>query len=399
MADWKKAVGWTAVVIGIILLVAIATAVVLLRNQGFHRWVLAKIVEQASESTGARVELENFDVHLKTLTADIYGLTIHGTEATGEKPLLEIRKATVGLKIISILDRKVNLSELVVEGPVVNLTVNKNGRSNLPTPPPSTGKSSTNVFDLAVGHVLVTDGAIYVRDQKLPVYANLFGLRTEISFSQLARKYSGTFEYTSGTIDYGAVKPLPHALEVRFDASPSELNLKPLVLRVGGSHVLVDASVRDYSSTPVANGRYDVLVHAQDFAGLSSARTSGDIQLAGTIDYRHVANQAMLKNAKLDGGIHSNGLVILTDQAVMKIEKLSGRYELADGNFKAAGFQIHLLNGTLKAEGAVRHLDTTPHSEFHLALSGVSLPALKSSLRSYSNSNQPVPVTGTINAQ
>ena len=397
MADWKKAVGWTAVVIGIVLLVAIAAVFVLVRSPGFHRWVLAKIVEQASQSTGARVELENFDLHLKTLTADIYGLTVHGTEATGEKPLLEIRKATVGLKIISILDRKVNLSELLVEDPVVHLTVNKDGRSNLPTPPASNGKSSTNVFDLAVGHVLVTDGAIYVRDQKLPVYANLFGLQTETSFSQLEKKYSGTFEYTSGTIDYGAVKPLPHALAARFDLSPSELNLKPLALRVGGSQVLLDATVRDYTSSPVAKGQYQVLVHTQDFVGLSSARTSGDIRLAGTINYRDVRNQPMLKNAKLDGGINSNGLAILTEQAMMKIENLSGRYELVDGNFKATGFRINLLNGTLKADGSVRHLDSTPQSEVHLALDGVSLQALKSSLRSYSN--QSVPVTGTIDAQ
>jgi translocation and assembly module TamB len=397
MADWKKGVGWTAIVIGAIVLVAIAATLVLLRNQGLHGWVLAKIVQQASEATGAGVELDNFDVHLKTLTADIYGLTIHGTEAAGEKPLLQIRKATVGLKIISILHRQVNLSELLVEDPVVNLTVNKDGHSNLPTPPPSNSKSSTNVFDLAVGHVLLTNGVIYMRDQKLPVYANLFGLRTEISFSQLEKRYSGTVEYTNGTIDYGALRPLPHALEAKFDASPSEFNLKPLVLRLGGSHVLLDATVRNYGSTPVANGRYDVLLHTQDFAGLASASTSGDIRLAGTMDYRDVANQPMLKNAKLDGDINSNGLAILTDQAVMKIQKLSGRYELADGNFKATGFAVNLLNGTLKADGTVRHLDTTPQSEFHVALAGVSLQALKSSLRSYSN--QSVPMTGTINAQ
>jgi translocation and assembly module TamB len=397
MADWKKVVGSTAVVIGALLLFAIAAAFLLVRSQGFHRWLLGKIIEQASQSTGARVELENFDLHLRTLSAEIYGLTVHGTEASGEKPLLEVRRATVGLKIISILDRKVNLSELLVEDPVVRLTVNKDGRSNLPTPPASNGKSSTNVFDLAVGHVLVTAGAIYVREEKLPVYANLFGLRTQISFSQLEKKYRGTLAYTSGTIDYGAVKPLPHALQASFDLSPSELNLQPLLLRVGGSQVLLEATVDDYSSTPVAKGRYEVLVHTQDFVGLLSARTSGDIRLAGTMDYHDVPNQPRLNNAKLEGGIDSNGLAIVTEQAVMKIAKLSGRYELVNGNFQAAGFRINLLNGMLKADGSVRHLDSTPQFEVHLALNGVSLPALKSSLRSYRN--QSVPVTGTVDAQ
>jgi translocation and assembly module TamB len=378
-------------------LIVIVTGFVLLRSQGFHRWVLAKIVQNASESTGARVELQNFDLHVKTLTADICGLTIHGTEAADQKPLLQIQKATVSLKVISILHREVNLSQLLVENPVVNLTVTKDGRSNLPTPPPSNKKSSTNVFDLAVGHVLLSNGEVYLRDRKLPAYANLYGLRTEISFSQLQKKYSGTMGYESGTIYYGALKPLPHALQAKFDATPSELNLKPLALKVGGSHVLVDARVRDYSNTPVANGRYDVLIHTQDFAGLSSASTAGDIALAGTMVYRDVANQPMLKNTKLNGNLNSNGLTVDTDQTVMKIQKLSGRYELADGNFKAEGFAFNLLNGTLKADGTIQHLDSTPQSRFHVALAGISLQAVKSSLRSYSN--QSIPVTGTINAQ
>ena len=36
--------------------------------------------------------------------------------------------------------------------------------------------------------------------------------------------------YDKGTIYYGALKPLPHALDAKFDATPSELNLNPFVL-------------------------------------------------------------------------------------------------------------------------------------------------------------------------
>jgi hypothetical protein len=225
---------------------------------------------------------------------------------------------------------------------------------------------------LAVGHVLLTNGAVYLRDQKLPVYANLYNLSTEVSFSQLQKKYSGSMGYDKGTIYYGALKPLPHTLEAKFDATPSELNLNPFVVTIGGSHVKLTAKVRDYGSTPVASGRYDVLLHTQDFAGLSTASTSGDITLAGTMDYRDLPDQPMLKNVKLNGSMNSNGLALETDQASVKLQKLSGRYELSNGNFKAEGFAFNLLNGTLKADGTIRNLESTPRSRFHLALSGVS---------------------------
>ena len=396
MANWKKALGWTAVIVAALVVLLLVAGVLVARSPAFHRYLLAKIIQQASESTGARVELQNFDVRLKTLTADIYGLVVHGTEAPGEKPLLEVKKATVGLKIISILDHRVNLSELLVESPAINLIVNREGRSNLPTPPPSNKKSSTNVFDLAVGHVLVSDGAINYEDRKLPLDANLYNLRTEISFSQLARKYSGRLGYQDGTIRYGKLKPLPHGLEAGFDATPSELNLKPLVVRLGGSRLLFEATVSDYDKSPVARGRYHLLLHTQDFAGLSTTATAGDLTLAGTMNYREEGNRPLLRNVSLDGSLASNGLSVASEQALLKIEKLSGHYQLENGNFKADGFAVHLLNGILKADGMVEHVDQNPRSRFHLELANISLGQLKASLRGYSRS--PVEVSGTLQA-
>src|SRR6185437_7932008 len=200
MAQWRKIVGWTVIGIGALILFIIVGGILLLKSGSFHRYLLAKIVEEASKTTGAKVELQNFDFHVLTLTADIYGLTTHGKEPAGERPLLTIEKAQATVRIVSLLHLKVNLSELVVNRPVVNLTVNKQGESNLPQPPTSNKKSNTNIFDLAVGHVLLTDGEIYARDRKVPVDANLFDLHTEIFFSQIGQKYSGTLSYKNGTI-------------------------------------------------------------------------------------------------------------------------------------------------------------------------------------------------------
>ncbi len=397
MADWRKTVGWTAAIIGAVLLVVIVGGVLLLNSSAFHRYLIATIQQNAGEATGARVELQDLTIHIKTLTADAYGLVIHGTEAPGEKPLLQVQHARVGVKIISIFHRKVNLSELIVENPIVSLVVNKEGRSNLPEPPqPQQKSSSTNVFDLAVGHVLLTNGQIYLKHRKIPVDANLTDLRTEISFSQLAKKYSGTLAYQNGVIHYEQLKPLPHRLEAKFEATPSELNLKPLLLTLGGSRFTLQATVRDYNNTPVANGRYDFVLHTQDFAGLSSANAAGDVALSGSLNYKDVPNQPVLRNVSLSGDLSCNGLAVSSPQAAVKIQKIAGRYQLANGNFKADAVALDLLNGRLTADGTMEHVDATPRSRFHLAVAGISLQGLKSSLRN--GSNQSVPVTGTIDA-
>jgi translocation and assembly module TamB len=397
MANWRKIVGWTAVVIGALLLLIVVAAVVILPNPAFQRYLVAKIEQSAQESAGARVEIQNLQIHVKTLSADVYGLVVHGTEPAGAKPLLEIPHAKIGLKIISILKHKVNLSELLVDRPAVNLIVDKEGHSNLPQPPPSQKKNgSTNVFDLAVGHVLLTDGVINAIDRQIPVNANLSGLRTEISFSQLQKKYSGTISYQSGLLQYEHLRPLPHSLQASFDATPSELNLRPLLLKLGGSRLQMDANVRDYGSAPVADGHYAVVLHTQDFAGLSSADASGDVALSGAMSYKDVPGQSALKNATLSGEIASNGLAVSSAQAAVKIQKIVGKYQLAGGNFKTDGVALDLLGGRLTANGAVDGVDSARRSRFHLQLVGISLQALKSSMRNLSK--QSVPVTGTLNA-
>jgi translocation and assembly module TamB len=397
MANWRKIVGWTAVVSGALVLLVVVAAVVILQNPAFQRYLIAKIEQSAQESAGAKVQIEGLHIHVKTLSADIYGLTVHGTEPAGAEPLLEIPHARIGLKIISVLRHKIDLSSLLIERPAVNLIVNKEGRSNLPQPPSSQNKNGgTNVFDLAIGHVLLTDGMINALDRQIPVNANLSGLRTEISFSQLQKQYSGTISYQSGLMQYEHLRPLPHSLQASFDVTPTELNLKPLLLKLGGSRLQIEAHVRDYSSSPIADGHYDVVLHTQDFAGLASANASGDVALSGAMSYKDVPGQSALKNAALSGEIVSHGLAVSAPQAAAKIHKIVGKYQLADGNFKTDGIALDLLNGRLIANGTVDGVDSTQRSRFHIQVADISLQALKSSMRSLSK--QSVPVTGTLNA-
>ena len=397
MRNWKKIVGWTAVAIGALVLVVVVGVLVLLKTPAFQHYLISKIEQKADAALGARVEIQNINFQLKNLTAVIYGLTVHGNEPADAKPLLQVDRITVGLKIVSILGGKVNLSELLIYKPAVNLMVNKAGETNLPHPPPSQGGSSVNVFNLAVGHVLLTDGQVEARDQKIPVNANLKDLRTEIRFSHPEQKYSGTLSYRNGEIQYQNMRPLAHNLRAKFDATPTELNLRPLQLQVGDSHFQLNATVDDYSSAPVASGNYEAVLATQDFAGLSSsASASGLVDLRGTLQYKDVPGQPLLRNVNVAGNIGSNGLRLASREAVVVVQSLAGKYQLANGNFTANGFVMDLLNGRVTANGTIEDVASTRDSRFQVQVAGISLQALRASLRSYSNES--LPVTGSLNA-
>jgi translocation and assembly module TamB len=197
---WKRIIAWTAGIILSLLIIAAVAGFFVSRSEGFHQYVLAKIVQQGNEATGGKVEIRNFAFRLSTLTAHLYGVTIHGTEAANEKPLLQVDKVTVGLTILSVLYQRVNLSELLIEHPVINLVVDKNGRNNIPEPnPPKNNGSQPSVFDLAVGHVLLSNGEIDYSDRKIAIDADVRDLRAETHFNSLTRSYAGSLAYHDGT--------------------------------------------------------------------------------------------------------------------------------------------------------------------------------------------------------
>src|SRR5437667_1320951 len=112
--NWKRILGWVAAVSLILVVVIAIGGYFVLRSHSFHRYVLAKIVEKASASTGGKVEIGNYDFHWSTLTADAYNLIVHGTEPANQRPLFQADKLTLRLKILSVLHEKINLREILI---------------------------------------------------------------------------------------------------------------------------------------------------------------------------------------------------------------------------------------------------------------------------------------------
>jgi len=129
---WRTITGWTFVAIGVALLVAVIGGYFYLKTDSFRQFAMRKIIEQANQATGGRTQLQNFDFNLATLTAHLYGIVVRGKEPANAPPLLAADSLTVELKILSVLHHKINLRELLIEHPVVNLQVNQKGETNLP---------------------------------------------------------------------------------------------------------------------------------------------------------------------------------------------------------------------------------------------------------------------------
>ena len=158
---------------GALIFIALAVLLVatLLKSGFVERWVRREIVSRVEQSTGARVEMGTFHLNVWQLKLEIDDLTVHGLEAADMPPLFHADRMDVGVRIISLLGRKVALDELIVERPEVAVWIDRNGHSNVPTP----RTRSTNrpwrqtLFNLRIRHLELKDGTVSYNDRRTPL--------------------------------------------------------------------------------------------------------------------------------------------------------------------------------------------------------------------------------------
>src|SRR5437870_1083446 len=122
-----------AILIALVCFLFIA-AVVTLRTAWFRNKVREKIISVAETATGGRVEIGSFSYDWNQLSASVSSFVIHGTEPAADPPLFHADRIRVGLKIISVLRKRVDLASLTIESPQVRIVVDADGHTNLPFP-------------------------------------------------------------------------------------------------------------------------------------------------------------------------------------------------------------------------------------------------------------------------
>lgn len=379
---WRRSLGWLiAVLVTSIAVIGVAGYLVV-NSTRFHGYLLAQIEKQASEATGAEVQVQNLTLHLSQLAADAYGITVRGNQPASARPLVQADQLRIRLKIVSLLRKKIDLSEIVLRHPVVNLQVRKDGTSNLPTPPKSNKDTSSNLFDLGIRHVLLEHGEIYYNDVKTPLDAELHDLEVEIKAQLIGKGYDGKLSYRNGRVLYGNMKPLPHDLAAKFNATPSEFTLKPLLLTVASSTMELQGQVQNYSQ-PSAHGSYKVTLHAEDARSAlrNTSIPTGEVTLTGSIQYQQQENVPVIRALDLVGRLNGQELTLTTSDVHAVVRNVRGEFKLTNGNLDVRGVEADLLGGHVTATATMEHLDANSRAMVHASVNTISLGAVNGALR------------------
>src|SRR5215472_2528707 len=397
---WKKIVARSIAGIFVLTVAVLVTGILLVEyNQGFRQRILAKVERSVEESTGARLEVRDFHLHLSDLSLDLYSITVHGSESNPNKALLQTDHINVGIKILSLLRRTWRVQDIIIDHPVVHVFVNKAGENNLPKAKQKSS-SNTNIFDLAIQKFVLDHGEIYYNDKKSLLDAELHDFTVKANFDNAQTRYYGDLGYREGRIQYGAYAPMVHDLQAHFDAAPTRLNLDQLVLSTGGSHVSLKAAVDDYSNNPKMQASYDAVLVGDDFRRIlkNPSLPTGTVHLDGSVNYQGDPKRPALETVLVNGTVGSRELTVKTPSVHTQVRELGARYKLEGGNAEVQDMHAQLLGGRLDGKLVIRDLAGASRAKVQVALKNNSIQELAAASGNQSSMKQ-ANLAGTINAK
>src|SRR5262249_28218898 len=156
---------------------------------------------------------------------------------------------SVEARIVSLIQRKWYLKDVVIDHPVARVLVTKDGGANLPLL--KGAAQNLAVFFIGVRHLTLVKGEIYYNDRKSVLDADLHNLEFRGGVDPWKRSYSGAFSYKDAEIRSQNFKPIIHSLEAEFDAASDRVHFKRGLLTSGVSQVRFTATLNDYSQPKV----------------------------------------------------------------------------------------------------------------------------------------------------
>src|SRR5579862_5541530 len=233
----KRVVLWTAAALLVLLVLGTIAGVLVLRSDRFRVYVQHRIVEELEKATGGRVELGRVSFDWTHVTVD--GFVLHGKESADDPPLLRVASATLGLKIISILERKVDLASLRVDQPQFRIVVYPDGSTNFPGPEGKPGKLwSEDVVNLAIRRYEINDGVVEYDGRRNPLDIRGDHLRLQMDYEARTPSYRGTMSMDGLRATIQGIAPINGSMSAAFTFEKSRVVFSRL--RVGTKESTAD---------------------------------------------------------------------------------------------------------------------------------------------------------------
>jgi translocation and assembly module TamB len=323
----------------------------------FQNRVRHALIAELEKSTGGRAELGRFAWRLSHLDFEADNLTIHGMEAPDQVPYLHIDRLYVRLRIVSFFRPKIALNYLEADHPVIHLIIYPDGSTNQPQPAQPSRKGSTRdeIFDMAVGRAVLSDGVAIVNQRALPFSLTANNLAAQAGYDPARDHYTGTLHAEDIVAQRSVHTPVHSTLDAALDAGRNSISLVSLTLKSGlegakQRNVLsATGSLSDFANPHwqfTAKGAVDALALRAliEIPGLAGGTAQVDATGSGT-----TAQFSIDGTGGVTGGAYRIGTVAIADAAA------TAALHINQDNIAVSNIHARAAGGTVDGDLRILH--------------------------------------------
>ena len=374
---------WTAgILTALVLLLGIA-ALVVFPSDWLREQVRTRMVAEIERVSGGKTEIGNFRFDWKNLTAEVAPFVLRGTEPATERPLFRAESVVVGLRVISMMKRDIDIATVRVDGPQLNILVDAEGRTNFPDPKIKRDGESNPVeqlLKLAVGRITLQNGWISYADRKIPLTLQGENLQARLDYNFNGPSYRGALKMDKLAVDTDKTEPVSFDLDTTIGLFANRLEVESAKLARGDTKITATGAMVGFKDP-----RFDFNVNANASVADLGAQLNipkphvGQLNFDGKLSYD--TRERLLLAGKVQGtglalhhaGVRVDGIVVssdmrLTPDAVAfrdtRVNALGGTFTgTADvAEFKSINAKGRVEGLSLSALSRVAGVKSTPYS-------------------------------------
>lgn len=339
--------------LGLITLAAVA-AVFIARGPWLRDQVRKRIVAEVEKTTGGRVEVGSFQLDWRTLTARLNGFVIHGSEPADLPPLLRVRSVALQLKVVSFLEKKVDVKSVDAAQPQVHLIIYPDGTTNVPQPKVRTSNRNPVevILDLAIARFRVQGGIFQVNSQRMPWNAAGENLRAQFLYNRATSGYSG--ELSIQPLHFAASKDLPVDMAVKISVAlaRNKLTVSNAHLETARSRAEISGAIDSFSS-PEYRFQYTARVSLDELLRTLRfhTRPEGILQVTGNASIRDFGHYL------LAGRLSGDALAFGQGKVQVRAVRAESEFRIDPQKIDLTGVHLALLGGGFNGHARIEQLD------------------------------------------
>jgi uncharacterized protein involved in outer membrane biogenesis len=348
----------------VIVLAVLFVALVIFVNTFNLNKYLPQITQQASQSIGREVKIENAKLHfsvLKGVAASVEGVLVGDDPAFGTRPFLTVGQIRCGVRFLPLLTkRRVEVSYILIHSPEVNIIKGKNGKFNFesmmkPAPSPSSPSGGASQGQapspstpppslpvLLVSSFQIDKAKVTYADQSMtpPMEFAAQDIDVEVTDFSLTEPFKIKAEAS-------LFSPAPN---VRINGL-GRLDMNQQQVRLDDVHVDADLSAIDIK-------KLNKTVPALEPVGIQSIK--GNMNAVAS---QMLAGAGGLLVLSLEGQL-SDARVALKPLAV-PVDKIFMKFDASESKINVKEFFLGLASGEVRGQGVVKDYMTTQQFEFN----------------------------------